>query len=170
MGISGSKVACRVKVVPYSLNHVSRHRDRISWASNRVEAFEGEAILTPAVRSLDVERRRNLDASTGHGYYFDLHTFSAGWLGLDRMTSLVQGKRQYYESPALVGCTLAVDRRLYDKLWGFDAKMLMWGSEDLDLGSPTTGQGVVCETTSNGRTMPSIKQLRIARRSSALAR
>ncbi len=40
----------------------------------------------------------------------------------------------FYESPALIGCALAVHRELYDDLCGFDPHMRSWGVEDLDFG------------------------------------
>jgi hypothetical protein len=32
----------------------------------------------------------------------------------------------------MIGCALAIGRKLYQKLWGFDPDMLKWGVEDLD--------------------------------------
>ena len=40
---------------------------------------------------------------------------------------------RYYESPALVGCCLAVSRSLYKKLGGFAPDMVEWWVEDIDL-------------------------------------
>lgn len=42
--------------------------------------------------------------------------------------------RMFYESPALIGCALAVHRELYDDARGFDPDMRSWGVEDLDFG------------------------------------
>jgi len=40
----------------------------------------------------------------------------------------------FFESPALIGCAVAVSRELYDQLGGFDPHMRKWGVEDLDFG------------------------------------
>jgi hypothetical protein len=51
-----------------------------------------------------------------------------------RLRPVHEKGRRYLESPGLIGCALAVDRALYDKLWGFDRQMRSWGIEDLDFG------------------------------------
>jgi glycosyltransferase involved in cell wall biosynthesis len=99
-----------------------------------VELLDGEAIVTPAIPALDVGRWRNNPRQVGHGYRMGLKTFDGGWLPLGRMRAVPEGRRQFHESPALIGCALAVSRTLYDRLNGFDAGMLMWGVEDLDFG------------------------------------
>ena len=63
-----------------------------------------------------------------------METFDCGWLPLDELKPWRRGPRKFYESPALIGCALALSRELYDELRGFDPDMLFWGVEDLDLG------------------------------------
>lgn len=95
-----------------------------------VDELRGEAIITPAVPSLDVKRWRCSRRTVGHGYLLSLATFSAKWIPLERMRSL----GAFYECPALVGCCLAVSKSLYRRLRGFDRHMIEWGVEDVDLG------------------------------------
>ena len=94
------------------------------------------------------------------------------WLGEER--------KPFYKSPALIGCSLAVSRELYDKLWGFDAQMYFWGVEDLDFGlkcwlmgyrilhDPQAVVGHYFRTTFNNYTVPLehviANQLRMARK------
>ena len=54
---------------------------------------------------------------------------AAGW----RLT-LFDQRGEFYESPALIGCALAISRALYEELLGFDTGMKEWGVEDLDFG------------------------------------
>jgi GT2 family glycosyltransferase len=58
---------------------------------------------------------------------------SAGWLPLSHLKPVRQGGREFYESPAFIGCAFAMSRELYDKLHGFDSHMFVWGVEDVDL-------------------------------------
>jgi GT2 family glycosyltransferase len=88
--------------------------------------------------------------------------------------------RDFYESPALIGCALAVSRELYDRLWGFDTQMRMWGVEDLDFGlkcwlmgnrilhDPEAAIGHCFRSTFDNYTVPAehgvVNQLRAARK------
>jgi GT2 family glycosyltransferase len=98
-----------------------------------VEETAGHAIITPAVATLDVQRWQNNFAQVGNGYTLNLQTFECGWKSLDEMQG-AQERRRFYESPALIGCALAVSRNLYETLCGFDSHMRSWGVEDLDFG------------------------------------
>jgi glycosyltransferase involved in cell wall biosynthesis len=99
-----------------------------------VEEVEGLAIITPAVAALDVERWKNDFSQVGHGYTLNLESFDCGWQPLHVLRGVREGRREFYESAALIGCAMAVSRELYEKLWGFDAHMRSWGVEDLDFG------------------------------------
>jgi len=99
-----------------------------------VEETRGRAVLTPQITALDVQLWSNDAAQRGHGYGFDLLTLECRWLQLKEMRAVRERGRQYYESPAVIGCVMAVGRELYDRLWGFDPHMRFWGCEDLDLG------------------------------------
>lgn len=99
-----------------------------------VEALNGDAIVTPALPHLDPVRWLNSRSQIGHGYTFRLDTLDCGWVPLNRMTPRDVARRRLYESPALIGCALAIGRGLYQELWGFDAAMRSWGVEDIDFG------------------------------------
>jgi GT2 family glycosyltransferase len=96
---------------------------------NDVEDWKGGAIFTPRIPALDCGRWENDRTQMGFGYSLKLERFQCDWLGLDGMSRM----GRYFESPALVGCCLAVSRSLYEKLGGFDPYMLEWGVEDIDL-------------------------------------
>ncbi len=99
-----------------------------------VQAVDGQAVITPAIAPLNCGSWRSDAAQAGHGYMLDLRQFSAGWLGLDKLRAVQVAGRRFYESPASIGCALAVGRQLYERLRGFDAHMRIWGVEDLDFG------------------------------------
>jgi GT2 family glycosyltransferase len=99
-----------------------------------VERLGGQAIVTPRVAALDTARWEVDQSQTGNGYWLDLATLDCGWRELAELAPVRDDGLLLYESPALIGCALAVDRRLYAKLGGFDAGMLSWGVEDLDFG------------------------------------
>jgi glycosyltransferase involved in cell wall biosynthesis len=96
--------------------------------------LKGSAIITPAVPALDVSSWKSDSQQVGHGYTLDLETFDCGWVSLGELSHVVEGGRGFFESPALIGCALAVSRELYEKLLGFDSRMKSWGVEDLDFG------------------------------------
>ena len=92
----------------------------------------GDAIITPQVIGLNEKNWQSQPQQTGNGYAFDLETFDTWWVPLKKMKEVKEGKRSFFESPALIGCALAVSRKLYDRLWGFDPLMRQYGVEDLD--------------------------------------
>jgi hypothetical protein len=98
-----------------------------------VEASGGNAVITPQIVGLDEGTWQVLPHQTGNGYAMDLETFDSWWISLKKMKEVKLGKHTLYESPAFVGCAVAIDRKLYDRAWGFDAHMRSWGNEDLDL-------------------------------------
>jgi GT2 family glycosyltransferase len=98
-----------------------------------VESTRGNAVITPQIVGLDEGTWQALRQQTGNGYALDLETFDSWWLSLKKMKEVKEGGRTFYESPALIGCALAVDRKLYDRVWGFDAHMRSWGNEDVDI-------------------------------------
>jgi GT2 family glycosyltransferase len=107
-----------------------------------IEQLKGEAIVTPAIAALDVPRWKNSASQIGHGYFLELEEFHCGWLPLGELRGVWRGPRKYYESPALIGCALAVGRQLYENLGGFDPHMRYWGVEDLDFGLKSWLMGV----------------------------
>ncbi len=99
-----------------------------------VELLAGRAIVTPRVAALCTKTWRAKLDQTGGGYYLRLDTLDCGWLPDGQMASKREKGRTFFESPALIGCALAIGRELYDRLGGFDPHMRLWGVEDLDLG------------------------------------
>jgi GT2 family glycosyltransferase len=99
-----------------------------------VEILQGNAIITPAVPNLDTGRWLNSRSQIGHGYSMRLDVMSCQWIPLKSLKVHPVGRRQFYESPALIGCALAIGKGLYQELWGFDADMRIWGVEDIDFG------------------------------------
>jgi glycosyltransferase involved in cell wall biosynthesis len=97
-----------------------------------VEETDGQAIITPRILALDVNRWSNVATQSGHGYGFDLDTFQSRWLPLEQLTQSPLGRGNFFESPAAIGCAMAVSRATYDEVWGFDPNMKSWGLEDLD--------------------------------------
>jgi GT2 family glycosyltransferase len=98
-----------------------------------VESTKGNAVITPQIVGLDEGTWQVLPQQTGNGYAVDLETFDSWWISLKKMKEVKEGGRSFYESPALIGCALAIDRKLYDQVWGFDTHMRSWGNEDIDL-------------------------------------
>ena len=97
-----------------------------------VEQTRGEAVITPKISALDADRWENAARQSGHGYRLELEGFDCGWLPLGQLRQVKEGPRTFYESPAAIGCAMAVGRPLYEALWGFDPDMRKWGVEDLD--------------------------------------
>jgi GT2 family glycosyltransferase len=137
-GASATKAAgaheARGDVLVFLDGHCKPEPGAVERLVEAVEALDGDAIVTPTIAALDVQHWQIAPERVGHGYSLDLETLSCGWLELDELRPVRAGGRQLYESPALIGCALAVRRDLYNELWGFDNEMLSWGVEDLDFG------------------------------------
>ena len=97
-----------------------------------VEELGGSAVLTPRVAQLHVERWENDLDQVGHGYAVSLESFDVWWLPLEAMWR--HDGTRFRAQPTFIGCCVAMTRRLYDRLWGFDTGMRSYGSEDVDLG------------------------------------
>ena len=113
--------------------HCNPERGAIRRLVEDVEETGGEAIITPKIPALDAARWQNSAEQTGHGYRLELKGFDCGWIPLGQMQRTAVGRRKFHESPAFIGCAVAIGRTLYDALWGFDPVMRKWGVEDLDL-------------------------------------
>ena len=107
--------------------HTKPEHGAIARLVEDVELLRGEAIVTPRVPALDVERWSNSSKQVGHGYSLNLERLESSWLGRNKLRALRESGRDFYESPALIGCALAVSRELYDTLMGFEPHMRMWG-------------------------------------------
>ncbi len=122
----------RAATLIFADGHTRPERGAVRRLVESVEALEGRAVLTPTITGLDERRWRSTPSQIGHGYFLDLESFHCGWLPLGELRAVREGARQFYESPAAIGCVLAVDRQLYEDLWGLDPHMRFWGVEDLD--------------------------------------
>ena len=114
--------------------HAKPERGALQRLVEDVQHLRGRAVVTPTIVSLDAARWRNAAVSQGHGYRVELETFRSTWLPLSDLRAVQEGPRTFYESPAAIGCALAVTRELYETLWGFDPAMRYWGVEDVDFG------------------------------------
>ncbi|MEI8021223.1 MAG: glycosyltransferase, partial [Schlesneria sp.] len=138
LGASPTKHAAALEaegdVLVFLDGHTNPEFGAIKRLIQGVEELNGQAILTPAVPYLDTTNWLNSRAQVGHGYSFKLDTLSCNWLSLKELPVREMGRRQFRESPALIGCALAVSRVLYQQLHGFDPDMRFWGVEDIDFG------------------------------------
>ncbi len=121
----------RGRVLVFLDGHCKPEPWAIERLVNDVEDGRGEALIMPRVPALDCAAWQNQMNQVGFGYFLKLDSFDHGWF-----QNLPQMRRRdrLLESPALQGCCFAMSRKLYKKLWGFDAGMKEWGTEDLDLG------------------------------------
>ena len=122
----------RGNVLIFLDGHTKPEAGALERLVSSVEKTRGEAVITPQIVGLDEASWKSLPQQIGHGYALDLETFDSWWLPLKKMREVKEAQRTFFESPALVGCALAVSRELYDRLWGFDPHMRQWGNEDLD--------------------------------------
>lgn len=97
-----------------------------------VEELRGDAVLSPSIVNLDAARWENDLSLLGHGYGVSLETLQQCWLPLESMPR--HGQTRFHAQPTIIGCIVAVSRKLYDRLWGFDTGMLVYGTEDVDFG------------------------------------
>lgn len=122
----------RGDVLVFLDGHSNPEPGAIERLVENVELLEGQAVVTPKIPALCPKSWRNEATQVGHGYRMGLEKFDDGWLPLARMKAVRHSGRQFYESPAMIGCALAVSRELYDELHGFDPHMFSWGVENLD--------------------------------------
>ncbi|HEV3262474.1 MAG TPA: glycosyltransferase [Gemmataceae bacterium] len=97
-----------------------------------VEELGGDAVLTPGIAGLDVDRWQSDLDQVGHGYAIALESFDLWWVQLEDLGRYQ--RTRFYAQPTFIGCCAAMSRKLYDHLWGFDTGMRCYGSEDVDFG------------------------------------
>jgi GT2 family glycosyltransferase len=115
--------------------HCKPTGDAINRLVEDVEDWNGEAIISPRTTGLNTVTWECGRRTSYIGYWLDLEWFHSGWTKQNELRSVTgREMRQFYEQAATPGCCLAVSRKLYDKLRGFDRDMLSWGMEDLDFG------------------------------------
>lgn len=114
--------------------HVKTEPDALRALVRDLVDTDQQAIVTPTVAHLDVDRWVIDYGQVGHGYAMDLRTFDCWWVDPAEMRHGSGKAARLYESPALMGCAFAIPRVIYERLWGFDSDMPSYGVEDLDLG------------------------------------
>jgi GT2 family glycosyltransferase len=114
--------------------HVKPEAGALERLVGNIERLSDSVVVTPQIVALNPNKWRNDPRQAGYGYGLDLESFDCWWITLPRMNAVWRQGRQLYESPALIGCALALHRDLYHRLWGFDRDMRSWGVEDLDFG------------------------------------
>jgi len=126
-------VHARGDVLVFLDGHCNPEPGAIRRLVEDVEELAGQAIVTPTIHALS-KCWTNIPTQVGHGYRLGLRNFDCGWLPLEKLRVHRHGNRKFYESPALIGCALAIARELYGELHGFDPHMFYWGVEDIDFG------------------------------------
>ncbi len=119
----------RGEVLVFLDGHCKPEPESIARLISDIEDLGDQAIVTPQVPHLDCDRWTNSRLYVGFGGAMDLLEFGYRWIGWGEM----RPRGPFYESPAFVGCCLAISRALYEELRGFDRNMLEWGVEDADL-------------------------------------
>jgi glycosyltransferase involved in cell wall biosynthesis len=110
--------------------HCKPEMGAIGQLVNDVRELNGQAIVTPTIGCLNPETWINDLTIPGQGYLVELDGVTWRWIPTD----LMRPQGRFFESPSLIGCCVAMSKWLYEKLWGFDRNMYMWGVEDVDFG------------------------------------
>jgi glycosyltransferase involved in cell wall biosynthesis len=144
--VSGAAVA-RGGVLVFFDAHVKPEPRCIERLVDGIVATDGGAVLVPMVTQFDTATWTSNEALRGFGYSLSLDVCKGRWLELSEMKERSVGRTVYYESPTVVGCSVAVGRATYDHVMGFDPIMRTWGMEDVDFGIRAwmTGHPVLCE-------------------------
>lgn len=136
-GVSPTRVLGARKASGDVLIFLDGHTNPLPGALQRlvedVELANGEAIVTPAIPSLEERTWKPELDRVGYGYGLQLETLQRKWVTLGEMRNIRLAHREFFESPAFIGAAVALSRSLYFRLRGFDAHMKYWGVEDLDL-------------------------------------
>ncbi len=122
----------RGEVLVFLDAHCKPERGAVERLVADVEELGGEAVVSPAIANLDVASWQNDPDQVGHGYSVALATLEVGWVPLEAMPRHAGGR--FHAQSTFIGCVVAMSRRLYDRLWGFDTGMLVYGTEDVDFG------------------------------------
>lgn len=115
--------------------HSSLEAGAIEQLVDNVEKAAGRAIFVPTIAPLDPDSwKPRRGGKVGHGYKLDLESLDASWLTIDQLKRAPGPQNRFYEIPSLPGFCFSISRNLYDRLGGFDPRILDWGPDDLDLG------------------------------------
>lgn len=96
-----------------------------------VEELGGQAVVTPRVVKLDPESWALYSCQAGCCQRLDLETLDPPQF---TRTRYFAARGRFRETAGLIGCSFAIARELYERLWGCDPDMRHWGSDDADLG------------------------------------
>jgi glycosyltransferase involved in cell wall biosynthesis len=110
--------------------HCRPYRGAIQRLVEAVEALEGKGVVMPRIPHLDPQSWKFDRKTVGYGFCMDLLNFECAWLRRDQLDR----SGRFYRTPAVIGCSFAASRALYDEVLGFDPHMIEWGAEDLDFG------------------------------------
>jgi GT2 family glycosyltransferase len=127
--------AARGDVLVFLDAHCKPEPGAIAGLAAGVEEMDGDAVLSPRIANLDVDRWESDPHQVGHGYSVTLESLNIGWIDLDDL-SRYDGTR-YRVQPTFIGCCVAMSRKLYESMGGWDTGMLYYGSEDIDFGVRT---------------------------------
>ncbi len=119
--------------------HCKPERGAIERLADDVAMLNGQAVVAPRIAALDESTWENHLNHCGNGYLLDLETFEERWVRLKTLRRY----RSFYASPNLAGCCLAVSRRLFEELGGFDSRMRGWGSEQVELWVESMATGLL---------------------------
>lgn len=150
-GVSAARVAgvqsATGDVLMFFDAHVKPEIGCLQHLLDGVRVSDGAAVIVPMVSQFDTITWQSNDALRGYGYELTLDGCVGRWLELSEMRESIVGGTSYYESPTVVGCSVAVHRRAYDHIMGFDPLMRTWGMEDVDFGIRAwmTGHPVLCD-------------------------
>jgi GT2 family glycosyltransferase len=127
--------------------HVKPNTSCLSRLMLGVERSNGNAVIVPMITQFDTETWEPNESFRGYGFQLTLDRFEARWLGLAEMHETRLAGDAYFESPTVVGCSVAVHRDAYAHIMGFDPSMRTWGMEDVDFGIRAwmTGHPVLCD-------------------------
>jgi len=127
--------------------HVAFEPDGVDRLMNGIRASKNRAVLVPKITQFDVETWQPVKKRYGFGFELSLDKFQGRWLPLRDMTARTVGSEVYYESPTIVGCSMAIHRDAYFEVGGFDQTMRIWGMEDVDFGVRAwmMGHPVLCD-------------------------
>jgi len=120
----------RGKVLIFLDGHCKPEPGAIFRLIEDVKAFGGKTLVFPRVPALDTHEWKNARGLAGYGFRMDLSRFECEWIPAPEL----ERRGSFFVIPCFVGCCVALTRKLYEKLGGFDPDMLQWGMEDIDFG------------------------------------
>ena len=134
LGITGARnlgaAAATGDVLVFSDAHVD---PRPGWLEALLDALRPATVGMVAPVVTDLERHQD----KGYGFSWEDPSMTMRWLAAD-------GAADPYPVPFLCGCFLAVRRRVFEEVGGFDEGLRGWGSEDAELCLRLWSLGLEC--------------------------